>query len=81
MLLRSTPQTPGILPTAHLLGIWNTRDQLAAVLGAAACIIASSSSSRSRFGLSAWAVVDRPPLAGRGHQHDRRGGGGSSPWP
>jgi branched-chain amino acid transport system permease protein len=61
-------QTPGILPDGFHVYSWGffntTRDQLAAVLGAAACIIALVVLvEKSRFGLSARAVVDRPPLA------------------
>ena len=61
-------QPPGILPdgfTTYSWGSFNTtRDQLAAVLGAAVCIIALVLLvEKSRFGLSARAVVDRPPLA------------------
>jgi branched-subunit amino acid ABC-type transport system permease component len=61
-------QTPGILPdgfSAYSWGFFNTtRDQLAAVLGAAACILVLVILvEKSRFGLSARAVVDRPHLA------------------
>ena len=61
-------QTPGILPNGFdvvLVGAFNTtRDQLAAVIGAAVCIVALVLLvEKSRFGLSARAVVDRPRLA------------------
>jgi branched-subunit amino acid ABC-type transport system permease component len=61
-------QTPGILPDGFHSYSWgflnSTRDQLAAVLGAAICIVALVVLvEKSRFGLSARAVVDRPPLA------------------
>jgi branched-subunit amino acid ABC-type transport system permease component len=61
-------QPPGILPdgfTTYSWGAFNTtRDQLAAVVGAAVCIIALVLLvEKSHFGLSARAVVDRPPLA------------------
>jgi branched-subunit amino acid ABC-type transport system permease component len=61
-------QTPGILPDgfhAYSWGFLNTtRDQLAAVVGAAVCIIALIVLiEKSHFGLSARAVVDRPALA------------------
>ncbi len=64
----SVYQTPGILPSGFSTlswGFFNTsRDQLAAVVGAAVCIIALIILvEKSRFGLSARAVVDRPPLA------------------
>jgi branched-chain amino acid transport system permease protein len=61
-------QTPGILPhgfTSYSWHFFNTnRDQLAAVLGAAVCIIALLVLvEKSHFGLSARAVVDRAALA------------------
>ncbi len=61
-------QTPGILPDGFHVYSWGsfntTRDQLAAVLGAAACIVVLVILvEKSRFGLSARAVVDRPPFA------------------
>lgn len=61
-------QTRGILPhgfTTYSWGVFNTtRDQLAAVLGAAACIAALVILvEKSHFGLSARAVVDRPKFA------------------
>jgi branched-chain amino acid transport system permease protein len=61
-------QTPGILPDgfhAYSWGFFNTtRDQLAAVIGAAVCILALVILvEKSHFGLSARAVVDRPALA------------------
>jgi branched-chain amino acid transport system permease protein len=61
-------QTRGILPHGLNSYSWGflstTRDQLAAVIGAALCIVALVLLvEKSRFGLSARAVVDRPDLS------------------
>jgi branched-subunit amino acid ABC-type transport system permease component len=61
-------QTPGILPdgfASYSWGFFNTtRDQFVAVLGAVVCIaVLVILVEKSRFGLSARAVVDRPKLA------------------
>lgn len=65
-------QAPGIVPNGlYLVHFWfvsATRDQLAAVTGAVACVIALVLLvERTRLGLETRAVVDRPLLAqGRG---------------
>jgi branched-subunit amino acid ABC-type transport system permease component len=66
--IETVDQTPGILPNGFHGYSWGflntTRDQLAAVVGAAVCIVALVILvEKSRFGLSARAVVDRPELA------------------
>ena len=66
--IESVYQTPGILPNGFSTlswGFFNTsRDQLAAVVGAALCIVVLIVLvEKSHFGLSARAVVDRPALA------------------
>ena len=66
--LQQVYQTPGILPNGFHTYSWGflntTRNQLAAVVGAALCVvILIVLVEKSRFGLSARAVVDRPAIA------------------
>ncbi len=68
MPVGETQQAPGIVPhglhTVHFWFVTATRDQLAAVIGAAICVIALVLLlDRTRLGLSTRAVVDRPVLA------------------
>ncbi|MCU1501259.1 MAG: ABC-type branched-chain amino acid transport system, permease component [Ilumatobacteraceae bacterium] len=66
--LQQVYQTPGILPNGFHTYSWGflntTRNQVAAVVGAAVCVVALIVLvEKSRFGLSARAVVDRPAIA------------------
>jgi sulfate-transporting ATPase len=68
MPIGETQQAPGIIPhglhTVHFWFVTASRDQLAAVIGAVACVVALVLLlERTRLGLATRAVVDRPLIA------------------